>query len=323
MTPLSTRARRGIILIAAICFIIIAPLVLANSFGYKITQIDDIFDYVKTGGIYLHSDINSASIYIDDEYFKDNGLLLRNVLIPELTPGETYKVVVIKDGFQDWRKELLVLPSLVTEARVYMLPEVIESLAIYPYKDQLGVGTTTPPTVPFSGTSTLTNETYLDSVVLFTEEEIVPVIPVVATSTATTTKDIPEYFTDLGVEDPDELDNLIILSDQVVWLEDGNVTIHWVDENKTIPYYYCLIRDECRTQITVDWEEEILSFEFLPGRDDVILVLVSGGIYTAEFDDRSQPNIQTVYLGENLDFRKNEQNNIVVKDGEIFYELDL
>lgn len=351
MKPLSNKTRLGSGIFLAIIFIIIAPILLANSFGWQLGKLGDVLMLVKTGGIYIASDVSGVEIYVNGEYFKNSGLFIRNTLVQDLDPKELHEIVVQKQGRNDWRKTLPVYESIVTEARVLMLPVEIETREIYPFFDDLNIGTTTatstlkkntqlPDDVLVSG-YVPTNTEYRELINLFSGEEN----DVYATTTSlisdeeknkiqseisedlldtasTSTKDIPEYFEELGIENPDELNNLITLNNQVAWLQDGNIILNWIDKDNK-PVYYCLEFNLCRDQIILDWAEEILKFDFLPGRNDVFVVLVSDGVYAVEVDDRSDRNIQTIYLGQNLDFEKDSNEIIFVKDGFVFHEIEI
>jgi hypothetical protein len=366
MKPLSQKVRFRLIVLSLFLFIIIAPIILANSFGYRIESFDDIFNWTKTGGIYLHSNIDSAAIFIDGKYHKDSGRLLRNTLIQDLNPNKTYEIVIIKEGLNDWRKSLTVYPSIVTEAATLMLPKDISDREIYPHLDNFRRGTTTPLAAEavvldvekvaadfdldlemmnkLSLNYIPTNPEYAEIVNVFLEEEVFetnrsgvslatpPVkeslITIEENDSSITTEDLisdlPEFVQKLGleIESLDELNGLIELSHQVAWIENGNIVVNWVDENTSPAYYYCLNPEECREQITIDWSEEIKDFRFMSGFDEFIVILVDGGIYATEVDDRSPRNIQPVYGGNNLEFTIVD-GQIVVLNGGIFYELDL
>ncbi len=347
MKPLSKKIRFFLVSFLAIIFIILAPIILAKSFGYHFNRIQDVLTLVKTGGIYVISNLSGVEVYVDNEYFKDSGLFLKNIKIQDLNPNREYQIVAQKIGYHDWRKTLPVYESLMTESRLLMLPIEIDKIETYPFSDLKGVGTTTPPenskentVLPeqaLVGGYLPTNQEYRDLVNLFNneddlysvktslvEENLILEEDLVSTSSTSTDekKDIPDYFVELGVENPDDLENLIISSNQVAWLENGDILLNWVDEN-TPDYYYCIEKEKCRKQIIIDWQNDILKFDFFPGRGDVFIVLNSEGLYAVEIDDRSERNIQPLYLGEKLDFQKNNQNQLIIKDGLIFYQLDL
>jgi len=349
MKPLSKKARLGSGIFLGIIFVILAPIILANSFGYHFDKLEDVFTLVKSGGIYVASDVSGVEIYVNGEYFKDSGLFIRNTLVQDLDPDEIHEITAQKEGRNDWVKTLPVYESLVTESRVLMLPVNIDTVEIYPFVDELGVGTTTVTTALKKNTEldaeflvdgyVPSNILYRDLVNLFTdgdsdayskttslisEDLQTPLVDEIDNSTATTSaKNIPEHFTDLGIENPDDLKNLIELKDQVAWIVDGNIILNWIDKKNNPPYYYCLNNLDCRDRIILDWESEIISFDFLPGREDVFVVLIANGIYAVEVDDRSERNIQEIYIEENLDFIKNSDNEFFVKDGFVFHEVIL
>ena len=338
MKPLSKKARMISLVITLALFVILGPIILAYSVGYRFDSLTDNFSWVRTGGIYVHSNISNTEVFLDGEFVKNNGLLVRNTFIQNLHVDENHIVEVHKDGYYSWRKELPVVESFVTEARVMMLPEEIEKFPTMPFVDINGVGTTT------DDSRTIFNENYLDLQVLFglassTEsisESISKSIDVISNGIdgrieivddtdsvrekVSDVSDIPEYYIELGIEDPEELENLIVNNEEVSWLQDGNVVINWIGSESEIPYYYCDF-DECQKTIELDWELDISRFNFLPGRNDIFAVLNEKGLWAVEVDNRSGRNIQPIYLGENIDFRINANNRITVLDENIFYEL--
>lgn len=323
MKPLSKKIRATSLVLMFLIFLVVGPILLIGALGYKLDQLEDVFTIVKTGGIYLQSDISGIKVYVDGNFVKKNGLFLRNTLVEELKPNETHELVVRKEGFYSWTKKLTVHESLVTEVRLMMLPENIDDREIYPYLDLEGNGLTEEP---LEG-EFLINKEHVELLKLFTpEEEVEEVKDIFDTKSLedvviTSAKNIPEYFINLGVDDPDKLENLITMGGEVSWLDNGNVLIHWIGRETAAPCYYCLSPEECRTKITLDWEDDINSFDFFPGRSDVLIVSVDSGIYAVEIDDRSERNIQPIYFGDDLEWIKTENDRIVVKDGNIFHEL--
>lgn len=300
--------------------------------GYRF---DDTLVWVETGGIYIHSDVPNAEIFLDGEFVDKNGVLIRNTLIQNLRPDDWYTVEIHKENYHSWIKELFVKPSLVTEARILMLPVEIEKEAFYPYEDDNGNGTTTA-LIDDEEEEVEKNSDYLDFEIIFglatsTNEnsDAIEIIQDGMGAIATTTtndfdlEEIPEYFIQLGVRDPNVLENLITKNDEVSWLEDGQIVLHWIGKIGSIPYYYCQ-KEECRTSIRLDdWEDEIIKFDYLVGRDDVWIVLTNSGLWAVEVDDRSNRNIQPIYLGDDLDFAVDDRNRLIVLDNEVFYLLKI
>ncbi len=322
MKPLSQKLRTASFILMIIVFFIVGPILLINALGLEYEFDKDVFTFVKTGGIYINSDISGTNVYVDGEFVKKNGLFLRNTLIEELKPENTYEVVVMKEGLHTWIKELPVRESLVTEARIFMLPTEINDREIYPYIDLHGIGVVVEP----EEEEFLVDEEYIELIELFTpetveEDEDIFDIDTLEDAVITVKKNIPEYFIELGVEDPDTLENLVSVGGEVSWLEDGNVLLHWIGRKTAAPHYYCLTFEDCRTQITLDWEDDINSFDFFPGRNDILIVSVDSGIFAVEVDDRSERNVYPIYIGEDLEWIKTKDDKVVVKDGDIFHEL--
>jgi hypothetical protein len=335
MRPLTKKTRFLSLTFLIIIFLIATPLLVSYSLGYRISDIDDVFTLEKTGGIYIHSNISNTEVYLDGEFNKTNGVLLRNTLIQKLKPNENHKVEVHKEGYQSWIKDLPVYPSLVTEGRVLMIPKEIPEREILPYVDLTGNATSTKPTKPVvvKGKIVPTNLEYKNLVILFEGKDIyatsTPTKVITnlnktnATSTSTSTKDIPDYFKELGIKNPDSLQNLIQNGEEISWLENGNIILNWVGKNVEIPYYYCLEPENCLNKIVLDWNDEIEKFDFLPGRNDVFLVLVNSGLYAVEVDGRSERNVQIVYNKDITDFIIGSNNKIFIRNGDKIFELTI
>lgn len=336
MRPLPNKTRYVSLIALVILFLLVTPILISYSLGYRIYDINDVFTLEKTGGIYVHSNISNTEVYLDGEFIKTNGVLLRNTLIQNLKPEINHYVEVHKDGYQSWVKTLPVYSSLVTEGRVLMIPKEIPEREIYPFLDKDGVGTTTVPTGTrvVKGKPVPNNDEYKNVMALFEGKDIyatssqTKVITNLnskgATSTtATTTKELPEHFAELGIKDPDSLENLVQNAEEISWLENGNIILNWVGKNVEIPYYYCLEPDNCNERIVLDWSDEIKKFDFLPGRNDVFLVLVDTGLYAVEADGRSDRNIQQVYTKNIDDFIVGPNNKIFVRDADTFFELTI
>lgn len=326
MTPLTKKQRLTSILLLGIVFVLIAPAIVLYSLGYTL---DDQFTFQKTGGIFIHSDISNTSTFIDKEFFKTNGIFIRNTLIQDLVPNKKYLVEVNKDGYQSWRKDIYVYPSIVSEGTVFMLPNIFEKREILKYIDKAGVATSTPI---IKTQIKATNPEFISVSGLFASStKAVAEKPKQATTTIATNSvseqksDIELFFDTLKISNFEKLDNLIVNGKEVSWLDKGNINLYWMDDVSSVPYYYCDGEEErvCKNSITLNWEDEIKRFEYLPGRNDVWMVLTSHGIYAVEVDGRTPRNIQTIYLGENLDFRLTQADLLIIKEKSTFFEINL
>lgn len=316
MKPLSKKTRRISWALLFLIFLAVSPFILYYSFGYRF---DDKLGFVETGGIYIHSDVSNTQVFVNGEYFKNNGVLLKNTLIQKLDPKDVHVIDVIKDGYHSWHKELPVVEGLVTEASSLMLPIEIERTAIYPYFDTASNGTTT---AQIAGRRLIENRDYEEALALFDDAMAATstMVDVVTIASTPQEVEVPDYFVKLGITDPTTLVNLIERGDQIAWLDNGNVVMYWVGEKDATPFYYC-VPLECRTMLALDWASDIMRFDLMPGRSEIVLVLNADGLWAVEMDDRSERNIQPVYMGKGIDFRVNNSDRIVVSDDGVFFEL--
>lgn len=97
-------------------FIILLPILLSYSLGYKIDYKN--LKIYNTGIVYLNTNPAGASIYINDKLYKD----LTPVQIEAMKPG-TYKIEIRREGYYPWQRELVVRPNMVTKAdRIILFP---------------------------------------------------------------------------------------------------------------------------------------------------------------------------------------------------------
>ena len=103
--------------------------------------------------------------------------------------------------------------------------------------------------------------------------------------------------------------------------ENGEVTVRWQGESDSQPSYFCQ-EEKCQDEISIKTSENINTFFFLPGRDDLIIFQSNNGIYVAEIDNRSQQNIQPVLEHPDLALRVSD-NTILIKEKGKFYSVAL
>jgi len=112
--------RRLIFYTMVVLFLLATPPTILYSIGYS-------FDWqkkslVQTGGLFLKSSPPGAQVFINGKEKK-----ITPKLISRLIP-KTYAIVLSKDGYQTWEKNLEVKPRLVEEARsIILFPKNIKS----------------------------------------------------------------------------------------------------------------------------------------------------------------------------------------------------
>jgi len=120
---MTKKSRTILFLICLILFLIITPIVIFYSQGYR-------FDFKtkkisQTGGFYFKVSPKSAEIYINDRFKKKTDFFLGEIQIENLLPKK-YKIEIKKSGFHSWQKTLEVEEKKVTEAKnIVLFPENI------------------------------------------------------------------------------------------------------------------------------------------------------------------------------------------------------
>ncbi len=323
MKPLTKKQRSLSLIILGIVFISVAPIIVLYSLGYTL---DKDFSFQKTGGIFIHSTISNSAVNIDGKFFKTNGIFIRNTLIQDLVPNKNYKIEVQKEGYQSWIKNIYVYPSIVSEGSVMMMPEKFEIREIFKYIDNNGLATSTPL---IKTQIKPTNSEFISVTNLFASSTK-KVEKTLVTSTTTPSNVVKQktkielFFESLSISNHEKLNNLIVNGEEVSWIENGDINLYWMDDMTSSPYYYCGGEERtCINKIILDWGDEIKKFDYLPGRNDVWIVLTNNGIYAVEVDGWTQRNIQTIYLGSNLDFRLTQNDTLLIKEGVKFFEINL
>jgi len=293
MKPLSKNKRRGYLFFFFLVFIIATPSFIFQAKGYRLNW-GDVLNISQTGGLYINTDQSGIEIYLNNKLFKKTSIVQKGIFIQDLKPGD-YEVRASKDGLQPWTKTLKVFPEIVTEARSFLIQEDPELVPIPEFLVSETIATTS-----VSRKSPPKNPEY-EAVALLFAPPVTPKTP--ATKQSTTT---PE-------EDPEDMQ---------VKNDDGKLTVLWVGEPDEIPSYFCE-NVECKSAIVVSAPSKILSFDFFPGRGDLLILRLESGIFVSEIDDRSPQNRETVVSGTGYEFRVKGGKNIYLKKDNLLYEVSL
>jgi hypothetical protein len=100
----------------------------------------------------------------------------------------------------------------------------------------------------------------------------------------------------------------------------GILHVVWQGDQDSTPYYFC-INQICKKEVIIKTGSKVRSFDFFPGRDDLLIVALTNGVYVIDIDDRSDHNIQYLMEATNLDFRTKDGETIYVKDGKKLYRV--
>lgn len=286
MQPLSRKKRRGYILFFSVIFFIITPILILYATGYRLT---DTFSLGQTGGLYITTDQSGVQIYVNNKLIKETGIFQKNVFVQNLKPG-TFVVETRKDGLTSWKKELKVYPETVAEAHTFMLPNDIVLNEILPFVDKDGAPTTSP------AISKNKNPEFVDTASIFLRSQITK-------KNSTTTLDTK------------------ILWKLYLKKIDGKLHANWKGNQDERPLYFCL-NSICRNEIVIQASSSVGSFDFFPGRSDLVIVVLDSGIYVTEIDDGPGQNTQPILKDTKLDMRVKD-NVIYIKKGEALYSVSL
>lgn len=117
---MTIRERKLLFILAILLFVVISPIIILYALGYD-------FDFFKnkivpTGGLYLNITPKGVKIFIDGKLEKENSpyALGSGIFIKDM-PEKTYNLEIKKDEYYDWKKEITVKSSLVTEFKYVLL----------------------------------------------------------------------------------------------------------------------------------------------------------------------------------------------------------
>lgn len=292
MLPLSRNKRRLYLIFFAIIFIIGAPFFIFKAKGYKL-NLQDFFNVSKTGGLYISTDRSGIDISVNGESVRKTGIIQKSIFVQNLKPG-VYQINISKEGLQSWNKSLRVFPEIVTEAR----PFLIKSEPVLTEIPRLLIGDSSALSSTNRNVSKKNSEYDLINVLF-----LPPGLKSVSVKTATTSP----YTKMLG--------------DVLVKNSAGKLHVLWKGEKDSTPNYFC--ENACKLEIIVNTVSKVLSFDFFPGRNDLLILSVEDGIFVSEIDDRSSQNVQKVVSGFGYDFRIKDGKEIYLKKGLKIYSVTL
>lgn len=115
---MNKKTRLIILLFCVVCFLVIAPILVLYSMGYR-------FDFeetevVTTGGIYVRTFPTAGQIIIDSHISEKPGMFSNSIFVQSLLP-ENHSVAIKKDGYYDYSKTLAVQEGQVTKLENVLL----------------------------------------------------------------------------------------------------------------------------------------------------------------------------------------------------------
>lgn len=306
MQPMPLKKRRFYFYVFSLIFFLAIPILIFYESGYRL---GDNFKLVKTGGVYIYSPESGSAIYLNGDKIEETGFFLKDFFVDDLKPGK-YSVLISKEGFWPWSKNVIIKEGMVAEAIAFLIPkdpkgEVIPKNLESASSDKNQTGnqslkTTKKPAV---------NPEYLEILSLFEAEVAAKEKPVkvvkIATNATSTESEIEENL----------YEEISPRGKVGLWREGNQVFAKWLKSNRSLPYYFCEGNNEnCRETVVIfNSNAAVKSLGFYPGRDDVAVIAVENGIFAIEIDQRKIQNFQPVYKGVDPYF---------IIDGGAFYVKD-
>lgn len=281
MQPLSNKKRRSYFYLFVLLFLGMIPVIVLHVQGYRL---DNNFSIVRVGGLYIGEVDSDVEVFLDDVLQENMKELKRGFFVEDLYPAR-YSVLVKKDGFVSWGKDVIVRAEKVSEVYPLIMSSKVEAHEI-----PAQVEGTRGFFDPKSSTKLVTNDVFVDTLKLFTKE------------------------TDSG---------FITRRGVTLWHDDAHVYYVWKGGGVTSAPVFCGDHDCTATSTVYTALEKISRADFLPGRNDVVLVALPSGIYAVEMDGRYPQHSIQMYYGKNADFRVEDGETLYVKDGQKLFQIDI
>lgn len=323
---MTRKARRKLFWLSIAAFLIIAPPVILFSTGWRITK---NFELKRTGGLFVAVPESGTEVYLDGRLVKKTNFLQSGVFIQDLSP-RPYSILVAKDGFWPWAKQIDVAESAVAESKALMMSQNISgkvllngplfnvfalpeenlliseeqkngsfTLTFYlPSSDEFLSASGKKTKSLLAGKEKLKTFVWKDGrVVLFFENHAAVEVNFDFRNRSVAAKPSTEEVD----KDLPALPHHISFDRQKrarLWYQDRQLWIEWVSDAP--PPYYLTEKKE----LIFETKSEIRNASFLPGRNDVAVVAMENGVFAREIDGRGVRNFQPIYKGKSPNFAR-------------------
>ena len=254
--------------------LLLLPVVIFYTSGYRLSFGEEQTSIITTGGIYISTDNTNVQVYLNEEQYTRPRFFLNAYYLQNILAGQ-HRVVVQADGVHTWVKELPVDPHIVTEASAFNVPTTPRLRPITRYQSAgaavyLPRGGTLSSTCTVFGNATFTEPFVLASSTTATDTYTVnPEYTFIRTLFASSTSERISVFADNAPEprfkfatDVAKNDNFTdsvtatpttssstaatsspapIEQNNIVLLDRGwEVYARWQGRESDIPYYFCV-----------------------------------------------------------------------------------
>ncbi len=253
--PLPRAHRRFIFGLSVTLFAVLVPLLVFYAVGFRFDFSEGgIRNIMSVGGLYINTEAEDVSIYVDEAPVEDLRIFQRAAYIQNLEAG-VHQVHVQGSGLQTWVKELPVFSHYVTEAAAFNMPLVPQVRHITEFQTADGAAVVDATNTPPFAIASSSQRFVLASSTVATSTYIVnPEFTYITNRFASTTEErtLLEEIVSRTVEpfsfgSPDQLlsptttaTSTVRFSDMVLSERNGEVYAAWRGEESNIPYYFCV-----------------------------------------------------------------------------------
>lgn len=250
-------------------------------------------------------------IYLNDDKIEETGFFLKDFFVDDLKPGK-YSVLISKEGFWPWAKNVTIKEGMVAEAIAFLIPKDPEGEVIPKnLEESVSAANQTSGQTAKTSKRPEPNPEYLKIISLFEKEEAdkkaaAKLAETKAKAAATSTEPAVKEYVYEKISPREKVG---------LWREGNQILAKWLKSDRTLPYYFCEGNNENCQEIVAIFNSSALvkSLDFYPGRDDVAVIAVENGIFAIEIDQRKIQNFQPIYKGVDPYF---------IVDGNSFYVKD-
>ena len=263
-----TRGKRRILFWLSVAFFLaLVPVTVLYSLGYRF---DRNFVLRKTGGLYIASDVSGSEIFINGEFERRTNLLQSGVFVQNLAPNK-YKVLVAREGYLGWSKELQIFSRFVSEARAVLVPAETNGKIILKGR--------------FSGLGASHDGLWLIEKKGAREvfQSYDPENNILGATSSSPVPALSEKTDSRGYA-------------KAVWNEKSlELKVFWLRE-ALLPYY---LQDKEEILLA---GKNVRNFEFFPKRRDVLIAAFDNGVWAVELDGHGGRGSYPIYKGKEPDF---------------------
>ncbi len=304
---LTKTKRRVLFYLAILIFLLLIFPVILYSLGYGIGS---DFKLHKTGGVFIKASESGAVVAVDKKN-KNTSLLANSALIKNLLPG-AHQATVEKDGFWKWTKTLMILPEMVAEKNVLLVPKSAEIKIL---------GTTTPALEIkkpiFSGVKKFwaipkTNDFLIlgDDGKFYKNKDVFDVISQWGTSTLNILKSKKNSFFDENFS-------------RIIYWDEENIDSYWISDLDKMPEWERNSEPNPERGLHILSASPIRDVKFYPGWPDYLLVASGDSIYVVEMERTGGQNIFPIYKGKMPKIISAESGRLILLDNKNYIEATL